>query len=225
MGQHFSLVASDNFKLGAYRAEPSGTPKGGIVVVQEIFGVNHHIRAVCDRFAAEGYAAVAPAVFDRQHPNFESGYSPDEIANARKFVASPDWGAMMKDVQAAIDDAKKSGPTAIIGYCLGGSLAFLAAAKLERPVGGARLLRRPDRQACRREAEGADAAAFRRKDASIPMSDVERSNKSAAAIARSTSIRAHSTAFIATSAAATTRHAAKLAWERSLTFLQQQLKK
>ncbi len=95
MGQHFTLVASDSFKLGAYRADPSGTAKGGVVVIQEIFGVNHHIRAVCDRLAAEGYAAVAPAIFDRQQPNFETGYSPDEIANARKFVANPDWAAMM----------------------------------------------------------------------------------------------------------------------------------
>ena len=108
MGKHFSLVASDSFKLGAYRADPSGAAKGGIVVIQEIFGVNQHIRAVCDRLATEGYAAIAPAVFDRQHPNFECGYSPDEIANARKFVANPDWGAMLRDVQAAIDEAKKA---------------------------------------------------------------------------------------------------------------------
>jgi len=80
LGKHFSLVAADSFKLGAYRADPSGPAKGGIVVIQEIFGVNHHIRAVCDRLAGEGYAAVAPALFDRQQPNFESGYSPDEIA-------------------------------------------------------------------------------------------------------------------------------------------------
>ena len=130
MGKHLSLVASDSFKLGAYRADPSGAAKGGIVVIQEIFGVNHHIRAVCDRLAGMGYAAIAPALFDRQQPNFESGYSPDEIANARKFVANPDWGAMMRDVQAAIDEAKKSGPAAIIGFCMGGTLAFLAAAKL-----------------------------------------------------------------------------------------------
>src|SRR6185369_6138455 len=130
MGQQIELKASDGFSLGGYRADAPGKSKGGIVVVQEIFGVNHHIRAVCDRFAAEGYSAVAPAIFDRQHPDFESGYSPDEIANARKFVANPDWAAMMKDVQAAIDDARKSGPTGIIGYCLGGSIAFLAAARL-----------------------------------------------------------------------------------------------
>ena len=114
MGKHFSLVASDNLKLGAYRADPSGPAKGGIVVIQEIFGVNHHIRAVSDRLAAEGYAAVAPALFDRQQPDFECGYTPDEIANARKFVPNPDLGAMMRDVQAAVDEAKKSWPAAIM---------------------------------------------------------------------------------------------------------------
>ena len=173
MGQHFSLTAADNFKLGAYRAEPSGTPKGGIVVIQEIFGVNHHIRAVCDRFAGEGYTAVAPAIFDRQHPNFESGYSPDEIANARKFVANPDWAAMMKDVQAAIDDAGKSGPTAIIGYCLGGSIAFLAGARLNglaAAIGyyGGQIAKNADEKP-----KVPTELHFGEKDASIPMTDVE----------------------------------------------------
>src|SRR3984885_11981320 len=130
LGKHFTLTASDNFKLSAYRADPSGAAKGGIVVIQEIFGVNHHIRAVCDRLAAEGYAAVAPAVFDRQQPDFESGYTPDEIANARKFVASPDWGAMLRDVQAAIDELKKGGPVGIMGFCMGGTISFLSACKL-----------------------------------------------------------------------------------------------
>jgi hypothetical protein len=63
-------------------------------VIQEIFGVNHHIRAVCDRLANAGYVAIAPSIFDRIEPNFQCGYSPDEIANARKFVANPDWAAM-----------------------------------------------------------------------------------------------------------------------------------
>ena len=79
MGSNVTLTASDGFKLGAYRAEPQGKPKGGLVVIQEIFGVNHHIKAVCDRFAAQGYLAVAPALFDRYTPNFETGYSPAEI--------------------------------------------------------------------------------------------------------------------------------------------------
>ena len=85
MGKRLSLVAADGFKLGAYRADPAGKPKGGVVVIQEIFGVNHHIRSVVDRGAAEGYAAVAPALFDRSQPGFECGYTPGEVANARKY--------------------------------------------------------------------------------------------------------------------------------------------
>ena len=173
MGKHFSLVASDSFKLGAYRAEPSGTAKGGIVVIQEIFGVNHHIRAVCDRLAAQGYAAIAPALFDRQQPDFESGYSPDEIANARKFVANPDWGAMMRDTQAAIDEAKKFGPAAIAGFCMGGTIAFLAASKLNglsAAIGfyGGQIAKNADQQP-----KIPVQLHFGEKDASIPMSDVE----------------------------------------------------
>src|SRR6202008_4970063 len=79
----------------------------------------------------EGYSALAPAVFDRQQPNFESGYTPDEIANARKFVANPDWGAMVRAVQAWIDELKKEGPTAIMGFCMGGTTSFLAACQLD----------------------------------------------------------------------------------------------
>src|SRR5262249_47982803 len=100
----------------------------------------------------------------RQEKNFESGYTPDEIANARKFVANPDWGAMLRDTQAAIDELKKEGPVAIMGFCMGGTIAFLAACKLNGLsaavcyYGG-----RADRQKCRREAEGADANAFRRQ--------------------------------------------------------------
>jgi len=130
VGQDIKLTASDGFELGAYRADPNGAPKGAVVVIQEIFGVNHYIRKVCDRFAEQGYVAVAPAIFDRIEPNFQSGYSEAEVANARKFVAAPDWPAMLLDTQAAIDSVKDGGPVGIIGFCLGGSVAFAAATKL-----------------------------------------------------------------------------------------------
>ena len=124
MGKDIKLTASDNFQLGGYRADPATAPKAAVVVIQEIFGVNHHIRAVCDRLAAEGYVAIAPAIFDRVEPNFTSGYSPDEVAIARKFVANPDWAAMLRDTQAAIDAVKDVGPVGIVGFCLGGSGLF-----------------------------------------------------------------------------------------------------
>ena len=225
MGQHFTLVASDSFKLGAYRADPSGTAKGGVVVIQEIFGVNHHIRAVCDRLAAEGYAAVAPAIFDRQQPNFETGYSPDEIANARKFVANPDWAAMMKDVQAAIDDAKKSGPAAIIGFCLGGSIAFLAAARLNglsAAIGyyGGQIVKNADEKP-----KLPTQLHFGEKDASIPMSDVETIKQKRGGDCEIYVYPGAQHGFYCDERGSYDAASAKLAWQRSLAFLDKNLKK
>ncbi len=131
MGQTITLTASDGFELGAYRADPEGTPRGGLVVVQEIFGVNTHIRSICDRYAALGYAAVAPAVFDRIQPGFECGYSPDEVAEARKFIATVDLDAMLLDTGAAAGALAGTGKIGVVGYCLGGSIAFLAATRLD----------------------------------------------------------------------------------------------
>ena len=130
MGQNVTLTSSDGFKFSAYRADPKGKPKGAIVVIQEIFGVNHHIRAVTDRLADEGYVAIAPAIFDRIKPGFETGYTPDEIAEARKVVGAADFQAMLRDTQAAIDAVKDVGPVGITGFCLGGTITFLAATQL-----------------------------------------------------------------------------------------------
>ena len=130
MGKQFSLTTADQHKLGAYRADPAGTPKGGLVVVQEIFGVNKHIRAVCDRLAALGYVAVAPAVFDRFVRDFDSGYTPDEIAHARSYLGNLNWDHMMADIAAAKDEMKGVGPLGVIGFCMGGTAAFLAACRI-----------------------------------------------------------------------------------------------
>jgi carboxymethylenebutenolidase len=173
VGKDLKLTASDNFQLGAYRADPNGAPRGAVVVIQEIFGVNHHIRAVCDRLAGEGYVAIAPAIFDRVEPNFTSGYSPDEIAIARKFVADPDWTAMLRDTQAAIDAVKDVGPVGIIGFCLGGSIAYAAATKLsglKAAIGyyGSAVVRFADDKP-----KVPTELHFGEKDAGIPLSDVE----------------------------------------------------
>jgi carboxymethylenebutenolidase len=130
LGTQISLTASDGFKLGGYRADPQGKPKGGLVVIQEIFGVNHHIRNVCDRFAAQGYVALAPAVFDRYKPNFECGYTPAEIEEARKIIPGIDRGAMLRDTAAAVEAVKSAGKVGIVGYCYGGTAAWMAASRL-----------------------------------------------------------------------------------------------
>ena len=173
MGQDIKLTASDGFKLGGYRADPAGAPKAAIVVIQEIFGVNHHIRSVCDRLASEGYVAIAPAIFDRTQPDFQCGYSPDEIATARKFIANPDWAAMLRDTQAAVDAVRDVGPVGIIGFCLGGSIAYTAATKLsglEAAIGyyGGAVVRFADDQP-----KVPTQLHFGEKDAGIPLSDVE----------------------------------------------------
>ena len=173
MGQDVTLTSSDGFKLGAYRADPKGAPKGGIVVIQEIFGVNQHIRAVCDSFAKEGYVAVAPALFDRTQKDFQCGYTPPEIEQARTFVAKPDWDAMMRDTDAAIKELKSVGPIGIVGFCMGGTIAFLAATRLSglsAAVGyyGGRIVAFADEKPkCPVQLH------FGEKDASIPMTDVE----------------------------------------------------
>jgi carboxymethylenebutenolidase len=130
LGKQFTLTTTDKHTLGAYRADPAGKPKGGIVVIQEIFGVNHHIRAVCDRLAALGYVAVAPAVFDRFVRDFESGYTPDEIAHARSYLGNLNWDNMVRDMEAAAGDLANVGPKAVIGFCMGGTAAFLAACRV-----------------------------------------------------------------------------------------------
>jgi carboxymethylenebutenolidase len=173
VGKDIKLMASDSFQLGGYRADPATAPKAAVVVIQEIFGVNHHIRAVCDRLAAEGYVAIAPAIFDRVEPNFTSGYSPDEVAIARKLVADPDWAAMLRDTQAAIDAVKDVGPVGIIGFCLGGSIAYVAATKLSGLsaaigyYGGAIVRFADDKPQVPTQLHFGD------KDAGIPLSDVE----------------------------------------------------
>jgi len=173
VGHPIKLTASDGFQLGGYRADPATAPKAALVVIQEIFGVNHHIRNVCDRFASAGYVAVAPAIFDRTERDFQSGYSPDEVAVARKFVANPDWTAMLRDVQATIDSVKSVGPVGIVGFCLGGSVAYAAATKLtglSAAIGyyGGAIVRFAD------DNPGVPMMLhFGEKDAGIPLSDVE----------------------------------------------------
>jgi carboxymethylenebutenolidase len=173
VGQDIRLTASDNFQLGGYRADPAGAPKAAVVVIQEIFGVNHHIRAVCDRIAGNGYVAIAPAIFDRVEPDFQCGYSPEEVAVARKFVANPDWAAMLRDTQAAIDAVKNVGPVGIVGFCLGGSVAYAAATKLSGLsvaigyYGGAIVRFAEDKPKVPTQLH------FGEKDAGIPLTDVE----------------------------------------------------
>jgi carboxymethylenebutenolidase len=124
------LVSQDGHHFNAYRALPAGKPKGAIIVGPEIFGVNSHIRSVADGFAGDGYAAIAPALFDRAQRDFEAGYSADDIAAGREIIGKLDWANTMKDVAATIEHARPYGKIALVGYCWGGTIAWVANARL-----------------------------------------------------------------------------------------------
>ena len=131
MGETVTLTASDSHEIAAYVAEPNGAPRGGIVVVQEIFGVNSHIRAVADGFAADGYRAIAPALFDRVERGVELAYDAENVARGREMKGRMDWDGPLRDIKSAID-ALSDLKTGVVGYCWGGSLAWLAATRLDR---------------------------------------------------------------------------------------------
>jgi carboxymethylenebutenolidase len=130
MGQQVQLKASDGFSLGGYRADAAGKAKGALVVIQEIFGVNRHMRHVCDDFAARGYTALSPAIFDRAKPGVELGYDKAGMDEGVKLRAAIKLEDTLKDLQAATDALQSVGKVGIIGYCWGGSLAFIGAARL-----------------------------------------------------------------------------------------------
>lgn len=125
-----NLRAADGFVFPAYVARPDGPPRGGIVVLQEIFGVNAHIRAVADGYAAQGYLAIAPSTFHRVQPGVELGYTPEDVAAGVKLKAAVEGlpaPGVLQDVQAAIDMAAEAGPVGVVGYCWGGLLTWRAA--------------------------------------------------------------------------------------------------
>ncbi len=130
MGQFINLTAKDGFSFPAYVAEPAGAPKGSIVVIQEIFGVNSHIRAVADGYAAAGYLAIAPATFQRVQPGVDLGYTADSMTEGsalKSAVEALPAPGVMQDIQAAVDYAAKAGKVGIVGYCYGGLLTWRAA--------------------------------------------------------------------------------------------------
>ena len=179
---HRQLRAADGYAFGLYEALPDGEPKGGVVVVQEIFGVNAHIREVADGFAADGYAALAPALFDRVERGVELGYDADGMGRGRDLafngLAQED---ALRDIQATVEEASKYGPVGVVGYCYGGLMTYLASCRVsgiacasayygggiagalgEPPVGDDRKPKCPT------------VMHFGALDAHIPLSDVER---------------------------------------------------
>ena len=133
MGQFIDLQAADGLQFPAYVAQPAGQPRGGVVVLQEIFGVNSHIRAVTDGYAAAGYLAVAPSTFHRVKAGVELGYSPDDMSAGMALKAAVEAlpaPGVLQDIQAAIRHAAGAGKVGVVGYCWGGLLTWRTACEL-----------------------------------------------------------------------------------------------
>lgn len=127
-----SLQCADDFQLSAYDAKPQGECRGAVVVIQEVFGVNSHIRSVVDGYAAEGYYAVAPAIFDRVERDVELGYEQEDMQRGADIAFKKlDMSQTLADLQTTIDHAAGYGKVGVVGYCFGGLLTWLAACQLE----------------------------------------------------------------------------------------------
>ena len=125
MGEMIRMTMDDGAEIAVYHARPTGERCGGLVLVQEIFGVTDHIRELCDEYAADGYEVLSPALFDREHPGFESDYSGPQFQRAVQLARElHPFEQSLKDAQTCVDALKSKGPVFITGFCYGGSVAW-----------------------------------------------------------------------------------------------------
>ena len=175
MGEQTQITSVDGFTLGAYQAQPAGSAKGAVVVIQEIFGVNSHIREVVDGYAADGYFAIAPQIFDRVDRDIELGYEEADMGAGIEIAFQKlDHALALQDVQAAIECASVQGKVGVVGYCFGGLLTWLAACELEGVAAASAYYGGGVAGEAGRNAKCPVIMHFGELDAHIPMSDVEK---------------------------------------------------
>ncbi len=175
MGKHIRLTADDGHELDAYVAESEGPARATIVVVQEIFGVNSHIRSVADSYAGEGFLAIAPALFDRVEKGLELGYGPADMQRGMRVATEIGVDRALKDVAAAMEYGRKAlgGKVGVVGFCFGGTLAWLAATRLGADAAAGYYGGRIASHAA--EVPGCPVMLhFGRKDPHIPLAEVDR---------------------------------------------------
>ncbi len=130
LGKMISMTMSDGASIGVYHVEPQGPRRGGLVLIQEIFGVTDHIKEQCDIYAREGYEVLGPSIYDREEPGFQATYEADDIQKAMRIARGEHpFDLSVKDAQACIDALKAKGPVFITGYCYGGSVSWAAACR------------------------------------------------------------------------------------------------
>jgi len=219
MGKMIRLEAKDGHELDAYLAEPKGKAKGGIVVVQEIFGVTGHVKRVADQYAAQGYKAIAPAMFDRVERNVTLDYS--QIQKGLEYMHQLEWPNTLADLTAAADEIRGEGGAAVVGYCWGGTVAHVAASELDLDAAvsyyGGGVAKNLDKKP-----QCPIMYHFGDQDASIPLPDIEKIKK-----ANPTSpLHVYPGAghgFNCDERGSYSAKDAKVAFERSVAFLKEQL--
>ena len=219
-----SITSNDGHTFACWYAKAKGQQRGSIVVLQEIFGVNHHIQAVCESLAVQGYEAYAPALFDRLEPGFATGYSKEEIANALKFLPKLNWDLMITDVLATVQHARASlnESVSVLGFCLGASVAYLAG---QRGSGIAAVIGYYGGQIVNHLQEPPRVPSllhFGETDHTIPMSDVKRIQVERPECELHVYPAGHG--FNCDERASFDATSANLAWDRSLKWLERHAK-
>lgn len=172
MGELTTLMARDGHQFQAYLAAPPARPRGAVLVLQEIFGVNGHIRAVTDSFAAEGYTAIAPSLFDRVRRGIALGYGPQEVQEGVGYMQQLKPEQTLKDVAAAATVVRHSGRVGTVGFCWGGGLSYLAACEL--PLACAVVYYGRAHQYADKKPQCPVLYHFGMQDQSIPLGDVQK---------------------------------------------------
>jgi carboxymethylenebutenolidase len=218
VGKMIRLKARDGHELDAYVADPKGKPRAGVVVVQEIFGVTEHIKRVADRYAAEGYRAIAPAMFDRIKRGITLPYT--EIEQGRAYMQQLKWPNTLADIEAAAGAVRDAGAVAVVGYCWGGTVAHVAASELGLDAAisyyGGGVARMLDKKP-----QCPIVYHFGDQDHAIPISDVEKI-KSAYPNAQVHVYAGAGHGFNCDERASYSAADARLAFERSLEFLKRE---
>ena len=222
MGTKIQLTADDGFKFSAWESMPMGKPRGAVVVIQEIFGVNAHIREVTDGFAAAGYAAIAPQIFDRVKPDIELGYKAEDMGAGIKIAFQQlDRTRALGDVQAAINHISSHGKVGVVGYCFGGLLTWLSACSLKGVSAASAYYGGGIVNETSRTANCPVIMHFGERDAHIPLTDVE---KIKAAIPSATVyVYAADHGFNCNHRGSHDAVAAKIALDRTLSFFSQHI--
>lgn len=174
MGETIRLTSPfDGFELDAYHAPHQDARRGGLVLIQEIFGVTDHIRELADGFATDGYEVIAPSFYDRIERGFEATYDEDSIAKGVRYSSTTPWDQVAGDVQAAIDLLRAKGPVFVAGYCWGGAATWLAACRCDGVTAASSFYGRRISELKEETPRCPTILHFGKTDASIPMERVE----------------------------------------------------